>query len=64
MKETTQNTVQIIQNTIKISTHITKTPTRCKTYTYTHPRISTRYTPNENARIHSYERRQDLGGIF
>ena len=35
-----KNTVQTIQNTVNISTHITKTTTHYKTHTYTHPHIT------------------------
>ena len=34
-----KNTVQTIQNTVNTSTHITKTPTHYKTYTYTHAHV-------------------------
>jgi len=56
INETIQkNTVQTIQNTINTSTHITKTPTRYKTHTYTHLHIkkqvkttTVQYTPKWN----------------
>jgi len=38
-RNNTKTTVQRVQNTVNTSTHITKTPTRYKTHTYTHPRI-------------------------
>ena len=36
----TKYTVQIIQNTVNTSIHITKTPTHYKTHTFTHPHIT------------------------
>ena len=39
-RNNTKNTVQTIQNAVNTSTHITKTPTLCKTHTYTHPHLT------------------------
>jgi hypothetical protein len=39
-RNNTKNTIQTTQNTVNTSTHITKTPKRYKTSSYTHPHIT------------------------
>jgi Tfp pilus assembly protein PilP len=39
----TKNTVQTTKSTVNTSIHITKTPTRYKTHTYTNPHITKQF---------------------
>jgi hypothetical protein len=56
-RNSTKNTEQTIQKAVNTRTHITKSPTLYKTYTYTHPHITkpthTHTHTLQNPRIHT-----------